>query len=598
MRSKTGETWKTNTAGRTLRIFILIAAVLFCLSASVFAEEEAFPLQGIRPSGQTVVQLGDDIRVSGVTSLTYTGKPLKQKNLKVELVKGKKTITLNVGTDYRVTYTNNTDVGKATLKITGKGNYSGTITATFRILPVKIAVPAAKTGLVYNGRSQIGVAAGKTYTVTNGAAVNAGTYKAKLTLKDPKNYRWTDGTADAKTVKWTIGRLHIKNATVQPIGKQTYTGKPLNPSVTVTIKLGGKTVSLKEGTDFTVAYGKGDYVIYNITKPGTANYTVYGTGNYTGSRLESFRICDRGKDLERLWELNRYSTSAVIGKAYRPAIGVGRFPCIIVACGSKYPDALSGAYLGVVKEAPILLMHSPTEDGVEASQPMVREFIRYYAGDSATIYLLGGESSIGLLGPVAGRHKIRLGGADRYETNLLILEECDIQPGQEFVVATGTDYKDALTASGTGKPLLLVRGNGLTYHQQTYLKKVRPSKFTIIGTTAEVSEGVQKELAAIAPVSRITGADAYTRSVAAAKALFPRTVEHVNLCSGENFADGLCGGPMTVERGGPLILVNETAAVSDRVRNYVKSVGATRVTVFGGPGSVSDTTVKKVMSLN
>ena len=41
--------------------------------------------------------------------------------------------TLAEGTDYTVTYTNNTNPGTATITITGKGNYQGTVTTQFVI---------------------------------------------------------------------------------------------------------------------------------------------------------------------------------------------------------------------------------------------------------------------------------------------------------------------------------------------------------------------------------------------------------------------------------------------------------------------------------
>ena len=46
---------------------------------------------------------------------------------------------LVLGTDYEVAYQNNTDCGTAKAVITGKGNYSGTLTASFKIVPDKTA---------------------------------------------------------------------------------------------------------------------------------------------------------------------------------------------------------------------------------------------------------------------------------------------------------------------------------------------------------------------------------------------------------------------------------------------------------------------------
>ena len=63
-----------------------------------------------------------------VANQTYTGKA-RTPNPVVK-VGGK---TLAKGTDYTVSYKNNTNVGTATVTITGKGNYTGTKSATFKI---------------------------------------------------------------------------------------------------------------------------------------------------------------------------------------------------------------------------------------------------------------------------------------------------------------------------------------------------------------------------------------------------------------------------------------------------------------------------------
>jgi hypothetical protein len=51
--------------------------------------------------------------------------------------------TLTAGTDYTVSYKNNTDPGKATVTITGKGSYTGTKTTTFKIVPKKATLKKA-----------------------------------------------------------------------------------------------------------------------------------------------------------------------------------------------------------------------------------------------------------------------------------------------------------------------------------------------------------------------------------------------------------------------------------------------------------------------
>ena len=70
--------------------------------------------------------------------------------------------TLTKGTDYTVSYADNTDVGTATVTVTGTGNYTGTASATFTIKAASIAsatVTLSSTSYTYDGTA-------KTPTVT------------------------------------------------------------------------------------------------------------------------------------------------------------------------------------------------------------------------------------------------------------------------------------------------------------------------------------------------------------------------------------------------------------------------------------------------
>ncbi|MBQ9212710.1 MAG: hypothetical protein IJ150_02045, partial [Bacteroidales bacterium] len=71
----------------------------------------------------------EDLTIT-IPTQTYTGSAIEPE---VTVMDGKTTLTL--GTDYEVSYSDNTNVGTATAKITGKGNYSGTVEKTFEITP-------------------------------------------------------------------------------------------------------------------------------------------------------------------------------------------------------------------------------------------------------------------------------------------------------------------------------------------------------------------------------------------------------------------------------------------------------------------------------
>ncbi len=71
---------------------------------------------------------------SKISKKTYTGKKIEPA---VQLKDGSKKLKKN--RDYTITYKNNRQTGRATAKITGKGNYKGAIQRTFQILPRKVS---------------------------------------------------------------------------------------------------------------------------------------------------------------------------------------------------------------------------------------------------------------------------------------------------------------------------------------------------------------------------------------------------------------------------------------------------------------------------
>ena len=94
-----------------------------------------------------------------VKDQTYTGKALKPA---VTVKYGSK--TLKQGTDYTVSYKNNVKPGTATVTVTGKGDYTGSAKATFRIL-----VPLSKCKLTVKSQTYTGKALKPAVTVKYGS---------------------------------------------------------------------------------------------------------------------------------------------------------------------------------------------------------------------------------------------------------------------------------------------------------------------------------------------------------------------------------------------------------------------------------------------
>lgn len=216
-----------------------------------------------------------------VPSVTYNGKAQKPAvTVKYNNYKFKN------GTDYTLSYKNNTKIGTATVTVKGKGKLSGTKSVTFKINaePIKNAVITYNNSLTYNGSTlspavtvKYGNATLKKntdYTVAYSNNVNAGTGTITITGKG------IYGGSVKKT--FTIKKLGISATAVSGTGNKVYTGSVIKPVPAV--KVGGRT--LKNGTDFTVSYK-------NNTEPGTATLKVTGKGNYSGSVSKTFKITAR-----------------------------------------------------------------------------------------------------------------------------------------------------------------------------------------------------------------------------------------------------------------------------------------------------------------
>lgn len=218
----------------------------------------------------------------GKTTYEYTGTSITP--TPVVTYQG---ITLKKGTDYTVSYENNTEVGTGKMIITGTGFFTGTIESTFKIQKKDIADATvtlnqssytydtkAKTPSVtvkYNGTT---LKKNTDYTLEYSNNTNAGT--ATVTVKGTGLY---DGTVE-KT--FTIGKLDLSKCTLSlSATTMAYDGNPKTPGVTV--KYGSTTLPT---SDYGISYK-------DNTAVGTATVTATGSGNCSGTLGGSFVIkCD------------------------------------------------------------------------------------------------------------------------------------------------------------------------------------------------------------------------------------------------------------------------------------------------------------------
>lgn len=302
--------------------------------------------------------------------------------------------------------------------------------------------------------------------------------------------------------------------------------------------------------------------------------------------------------LERIYGANRFDTAFEAADWLKTQKGLDKFPYVVIASGLDFPDALAGAYLAEAKDAPVLL----TSEGTASS---VAEYVKNNMASDGTVFILGGTGAVPeameeqlLANGITEDHINRLAGTDRYQTNILILQEAGVS-GQDILVCAGTGYADSLSASGVGKPILLV-GKTLTEGQKEYLASVKDSvsgDFCAIGGTGVVSDDVLNEIKAYATGScqRVAGANRFATSVAVAETFFPSDIDSIVLAYAMNYPDGLAGGPVAYIKGAPLLLVND--ANYELAHDYVVRTNAVKVRVMGGPTLISDATALAILDL-
>lgn len=262
--------------------------------------------------GRTFVELSADNRIplqnewfEQITSdYEYNGKSHEP-----EIESSESAPELEQGSDYEVTYENNINAGTATVKITGKDIFCGTVERSFKITPDENGMYVCyfaennETYLetTFKGKKVEpevvidGLVQGKDYTVTYVNNEKPGEARAELT--GIGNYKGSE------TLYFTI---YGKLPAVDPIADQTYTGKELTPAIVIP--------GLKAGEDYYMYYEDNQY-------PGVATVTIYGTGYYKGTATIHFKIIKKTEKFVSNVKLNRTSYTYT-GKSIRPSVTV------------------------------------------------------------------------------------------------------------------------------------------------------------------------------------------------------------------------------------------------------------------------------------
>ena len=194
-------------------------------------------------------------------------------------------ITLNEGTDYLVSYSDNINAGTANVTVTGVNRYTGSITKSFMISRASQTIKASNLSLTYPESKKIAASGNKgalTYKSADTAiavvdksgkvtAKGAGTVKITIRAAETENYK-----VASKTITVTVAKA-AQAITAKASASSVAVGKTVTVSTTgakgkVSYKSADKTIATVNASTGVVTAKKVGKVRITAASAATANY--------------------------------------------------------------------------------------------------------------------------------------------------------------------------------------------------------------------------------------------------------------------------------------------------------------------------------------
>ncbi|NHA68100.1 PQQ-dependent sugar dehydrogenase [Phycicoccus flavus] len=319
----------------------------------------------------------------------------------------------------------------------------------------------------------------------------------------------------------------------------------------------------------------------SVAGPGGRLYLTTSNGSDT-----ILQVSPATTSSSRVDGANRYVVAANVSRITYP----GGADEVIVATGSRFPDALAGSAAAAKRGAPVLLT------GRSGLPVVTREEIARLAPDR--IVVVGGAEAVDddvlvelrRLAPTVER----VDGADRYAVAAGVAARPGWFPAgaSPVFLTSGEDFPDALSATPaaarSGAPVLLTRAGRLPAATERALRDLRPTRVYVLGGEQAVRSEVLARVGEILPgtgVERVGGENRYQVARKVAERFWSSS-RGAWVASGRTFPDGLTGGA-AAGRGGFPVLLTRSVAVAPDAGQALLELAPTRVTVVGGTSAVS-----------
>jgi putative cell wall-binding protein len=182
----------------------------------------------------------------------------------------------------------------------------------------------------------------------------------------------------------------------------------------------------------------------------------------------------------------------------------------------------------------------------------------------------------------------RVAGATRIQTALAAVREAFPQGTDSVIIARADDFPDALAgvplAYKLQAPLLLTYPDVLPTEVLETVQELAPLNIYILGGEGAISVSIARQLAGIAPITRLYGADRYETAAAVARLLGSRGQAVV--VNGHNFPDALSIAAEAAQAGWP-ILLTERDRLPEVTARALRNLSVSQTLIVGGLGVVS-----------
>ncbi len=369
--------------------------------------------------------------------------------------------------------------------------------------------------------------------------------------------------------------------------------------------------SVTTGKDGTATIQFDEVGTYYVWMPGQ-----YGTENsksiVAGPVIAKVNV----SDWNRLGGESRLDTMKLVNQE---GFAGGSCRNIVLASASGFPDALSASALAGALKAPIVTTSST--DGNGLSNEAADEIERIAAKD-ATVWIMGGNAAVSDQAKAdvekLGYKAERLGGSDRYDTALKIMDKVEEVAAQDqgksdtVIVTTGRDFADSLSAASwayvSTSPIVTVdSGKCLNADQIEAITDGGYTKVLVLGGDARVDyDKLKSDLSGIANLktTQIAGKSRVQTSAEVAKWVTGNEVKGATFYPSEdttlgfdgmavanawNFPDALCAAGLQGTKKACMLLVDDDKTTRTAIDDVIKpNKSELKISyILGGSAAVS-----------